>query len=121
MLMGQVAQVKVLLCLQPTDMRKSFYTLSALVEEILDQNPLNGYWFVFRNKAGDRVKILSWDGSGYALYYKRLETGTFYWPSVEYRGAKSLSLSSAELGLLIEGIDWRRLPMREEVTLKIKT
>ena len=67
---------------------------------------LSGAWFVFRNRRGDRLKILWWDGTGYCLLYKRLETGTFPMPRLSEGVVK---LSGAELSLLLEGIDWRRL------------
>jgi transposase len=66
-------QVKVFLAAQPTDMRKSFDTLAALVQEVLKLDPLSGHLFVFRGKRADRVKILWWDVHGYAIWYKKLE------------------------------------------------
>lgn len=61
-------QIQVFLALQPTDMRKSFDTLAATVQEMLRQDPLSGHLFVFRSKRGDRVKILYWNTHGYALW-----------------------------------------------------
>ena len=66
-------QIKVFLAVQPTDMRKSFDTLAALVQEVLKLDPLSGHLFVFRGKRADRVKILWWDVHGYAIWYKKLE------------------------------------------------
>ncbi len=71
---------RVFLCTLPTDMRKSFDTLSGLVQQYLDQDPLSGDLFVFRSKRGDRVKLLYWDNDGLAIWYKRLEEGTFTLP-----------------------------------------
>ena len=107
---------KILLYLQPTDMRKSFDSLSALVQAQLQQDPYSGYWFVFRNKAGDRIKVLVWDGTGLALYYKRLESGTFVWPKLAKQGVFHMNL--VQLNALLEGMDWRRLV---EPTIKIPT
>ena len=73
---------KIYLCLDPTDMRKSFDTLAALVSEHLQGDPQSGTWFVFRGKQGNRLKILYWDRDGYAVWQKRLEQGTFEFPKV---------------------------------------
>lgn len=94
--------VRVFICTQPTDMRKSFDSLAALTREVLRQDPLAGHLFVFRNRTGDRAKVLWWDRSGYCLWYKRLEEGMFTFPGGE--GA-SAEVESAELALLLEGID----------------
>ena len=91
-----------------TDMRRGFTGLSAVVQTALAQNPFAGHVFVFRGKRGDLVKLLWWDGDGLCLFAKRLERGRFVWPRVE-QGA--VSLSRAQLSMLLEGIDWRR-PVR---------
>lgn len=102
--------VKIFLCRTPTDMRKSFDSLSALVAEVLQQDPLSGHLFVFRSKRGDRVKLLYWDDDGYALWYKRLEAGTFRWPAATGDSADddaaSVTLSATDLALLLGGVDW---------------
>lgn len=108
------ASGKIYLCLQPTDMRKSFDSLSALVQTQLQQDPYCGHWFVFRNKAGDRIKVLVWDGTGLALYYKRLESGVFVWPRLTTHGVFHMNL--VQLNALLEGMDWRRLIERETKT-----
>ena len=73
-----------------------------MTERILERDPFSGHLFVFRNKRGDRVKILYWDRSGYCLWYKRLEEGTFRFPE---RDAKSVEVEASELALLLEGFD----------------
>ena len=97
-------QVKVFLATQPTDMRKSFDTLAALVQETLQLDPLSGHLFVFRGRRGDLIKCLWHDGQGLCLYSKRLERGRFLWPST---ADGTVTISTAQLGYLLEGIDWR--------------
>lgn len=88
-----------------TDMRKGFDGLAAQVQAALAESPFSGHVFVFRGRAGDRVKVLWWDGSGLCLFAKRLERGRFVWPQAQ---SGSVSLSAAQLSMLLEGIDWRR-------------
>jgi transposase len=96
--------VRVFVCTQPTDMRKSHDGLAALVRESLGYDPLSGHWFVFRNRRGDRVKLLYWDRDGLVLFYKRLEVGVFRLPDVT-AGQTSVEVTSEELSLLWWGID----------------
>jgi transposase len=86
--------VQVWVATRPVDMRKSFDGLAEHVRAFLGHDPLSGSMFVFRNKAAHRVKILWWDKDGLAIYYKRIERGTFVFPSSD---AKSVAISSAEL------------------------
>ena len=88
-----------------TDMRKGFGGLAALVQETLAENPFSGQMFVFRGKRGDLVKLLWWSGDGMNLYAKRLERGRFVWPQAT---SGTVHLTSAQLSMLLEGIDWRR-------------
>ena len=94
--------VKIYVATGPTDMRKSFNGLSISVESILEQDPFSGHLFVFRNRRGDRVKILYWDRSGFCIWYKLLEKGTFCLPPA--RGTY-LEMTAADLALILEGID----------------
>ena len=88
-----------------TDLRRGFTGLSALVQTKLEQNPLSGQVFIFRGRRGDLVKLIWFDGDGLCLFAKRLERGRFVWPqATEGR----VSLSRAQLSMLLEGIDWRR-------------
>ena len=98
------AQTKVWLCTGVTDMRKGFAGLSALAEKVLNQDPDSGHLFVFRGRRGDLIKIIWWDGQGACLFSKRLERGRFVWPSAK---SGTLTLSPAQLAMLLEGIDWR--------------
>ena len=94
--------VRVFLCLAPADMRRSFDGLARMAAEVVRQDPLSGHLFVFRNRRGDRVKILYWDKDGYALWYKRLEAGVFRFPEAE--GGR-VEVSSSDLALVLDGID----------------
>ena len=100
---------RIFVCTQPADMRKSFDGLAGLVHEHLGCDPLSGDLFVFRSKRGDRVKLLYWNDDGYALWYKRLEKGTFPWPTADDSrsavGAHGLTLRPAELAMLLDGIE----------------
>jgi transposase len=88
-----------------TDMRRGFDGLSAQVQTVLNEQPFSGHVFVFRGRRGDILKLLWWDGDGFCLFSKRLERGRFIWPKAE---SGTVSLSRAQLSMLLEGIDWRR-------------
>jgi transposase len=94
--------VRVFVASVPVDLRWSFDRLAACAATVLGQDPLSGHLFVFRNRSGDRAKILYWDRTGYCLWYKRLEKGTFHLPSAS---EPSVEMCAAELMLLLEGID----------------
>ena len=96
-----------------TDMRKGFTGLCALVQNALASNPLCGQVFVFRGRRGDLLKVLWWDGTGLCLMAKRLERGRFIWPHAQNG---SVSLTAAQLSMLLEGIDWRH-PIRTDAPL----
>jgi transposase len=92
--------VRIWLATQPLDMRRSFDALAEHVRTILAGDPMSGHLFVFRNRSSQRVKILWWDTDGYAIYYKRLERGTFQFPST---GGKSVAIGSEQLKQLLSG------------------
>ena len=89
-----------------TDLRRGFDGLSAQVQTILEKEPLSGHVFVFRGRRGDIVKLLWGDSDGLCLFAKRLERGRFIWTKAE---SGALSLTRAQLSMLLEGIDWRRV------------
>ncbi len=105
---GVTTGTRVWLAAGTTDMRKGFTGLSGLVQNVLAENPFSGHIFVFRGRRGDRIKLLWWDGTGLCLLAKRLERGRFIWPQAQ---TGSVSLTAAQLSMLLEGIDWRH-PVR---------
>ncbi len=76
-----------------------------LAQTTLAQNPFSGHVFVFRGRRGDLVKLVWFDGDGMCLFVKRLERGRFVWPQAD---SGTVSLTAAQLSMLLEGIDWRR-------------
>jgi transposase len=91
---------------RPVDFRKGAEGLAALVREQMRTDPFSGVVYVFRAKRADRIKLIFWDGTGLCLYAKRLEDGEFRWPKV---GDGVMRLTAAQLGALLEGLDWRRV------------
>lgn len=87
-----------------TDMRRGFITLAAQAEQVLAEDPYSGHMFVFRGRRGDLLKIIWWDQQGACLFSKRLELGRFVWPAAK---EGKVNLSSSQLSMLLEGIDWR--------------
>ena len=94
-------------------MRKGFNGLAVLAQEVLHQNPHCGALFAFRGKRGDLVKLLWYDGQGLCLFSKRMDRGRFVWPVTK---AGKVSLTPAQLSMLLEGIDLRH-PERTAVPL----
>lgn len=85
---------------EPTDMRKSFYTLSGIVTNIMNRDPLNGDAYIFINKSNNRMKILRMESGGFVLYCKILESGRFHRPELD----KESDFQWADLIMMIEGI-----------------
>lgn len=107
-MIGLPANTRVWIAAGHTDMRKGFDGLAALVQTALERQPYSGHVFVFRGKRGDIVKVLWYDGQGLVLLAKRLERGRFVWPQA---ASGTVSLTPAQLSMLLEGIDWR-MPAR---------
>jgi transposase len=87
-----------------TDMRRGMPGLALLVQEVLKRDPYGGHVFVFRGRRSDLIKIIWHDDQGMCLFSKRLERGRFIWPTP---AEGVVTISTAQLGYLIEGIDWR--------------
>jgi len=104
-MIGLPSNTKIWIAAGVTDLRRGFTGLSALVQTKLEQNPLSGQVFIFRGRRGDLVKLIWFDGDGLCLFAKRLERGRFVWRQAT---EGSVSLTRAQLSMLLEGIDWRR-------------
>ena len=96
--------VRVFLHTPPTDLRKGFDALSGLVTTAFSQDPTSGHLFLFVNRRRDRLKILYWDRDGLAIWYKRLEKGSFQLPAVA-RDAVAIEMTPTQLTLILSGID----------------
>lgn len=101
--------VRIYVAMRPVDFRKGIDGLAALAQEELRLDPFSGVVLLFRAKRADRLKILLWDGSGMVLIAKRLDDGKFAWPAVK---DGVMTLSSAQVSALVEGLDWRRVHTR---------
>lgn len=116
-MIGLAHGLKVFLCTEATDMRRGFDGLSGLAGNVMKQDCLSGHLFVFRNRQRDRLKILYWDRDGLAIWYKRLEQGTFQFPTdlqpkapaTDEQGqrVRSVEITASDLSLLLGGIDLR--------------
>jgi transposase len=96
--------VRVWLACGYTDMRKGMDGLAMLAQQVLEEDPFSGALFAFRGRRGGLIKLLWYDGQGICLYSKRLEKGHFVWPVTS---TGRVSLTPAQLSMLVEGIDWR--------------
>lgn len=110
------AGVRVWLASGPTDMRRGFDGLALLVQEVLKRDPHCGHLFVFRGKRGGLIKVLWHDGQGMCLLAKRLERGRFVWPRTE---GEAVTITAAQLGYLLEGIDWERRETGERQRVQV--
>jgi len=104
-MMGLASGLRIWLAAGVTDLRKGMDGLSALVQTALQENLYSGQMFVFRGRRGDKIKILWHSGDGLCLFCKRLTDGRFVWPQAQ---SGAVSMSAAQLSMLLEGIDWRR-------------
>lgn len=96
---------KVFLACRPVDLRNGFDGFASKAQQVIGADPFSGHLFLVRGKRGDYLKALYWDGSGLCLFAKRPEKGRFAWlPIVD----EAMTLTPAQLALLIEAMDWRR-------------
>jgi transposase len=109
------ASVRIFLSREHADMRRSFTGLSGMVRDGLHADPLSGHLYCFRNKRGDKLKILYFDRTGLAIWYKRLEVGRFHWPPSD---AACVELKAGEIAFLLEGVDWKSLKRHKRFNLQ---
>ena len=112
MIVKPLGATRVFVCTAPTDMRKSFDGLCGLVSDALKLDPLCGALFLFCNRRRDRLKLLYWDNDGYALWYKRLEQGTFQVPAAA-SDSRHVILTPGELAMMLDGIDLSQVRRRK--------
>jgi transposase len=110
-MIGLPAGTRIWIVAGVTDMRRGFVGLSGMVQTALQENAFSGQVYIFRGRRGDLIKVLWFDGDGLCLFAKRLERGRFIWPQATNG---TVSLTPAQLAMLLEGIDWRR-PVRTQV------
>jgi len=116
MLFGLSGNCRFFLYALPADMRKGFDGLSGLVINKLGQNPLSGDIFIFINRTRTLVKILVWDQTGFAIWHKRLEQGTFEMPKIE-KPDNSIEITRQKLILILEGISLKNIHSRKRFSL----
>jgi transposase len=109
-MIGLPAGTRIWIVAGVTDMRRGFVGLSGMVQTALQENAFSGQVYIFRGRRGDLIKVLWFDGDGLCLLAKRLERGRFIWPQATNG---TVSLTPAQLSMLLEGIDWRR-PVRTQ-------
>ncbi|MGC1903518.1 MAG: IS66 family insertion sequence element accessory protein TnpB [Candidatus Acidiferrum sp.] len=107
-MIGLPAGTRIWIAAGVTDLRRGFTGLSGMVQNALQENPFSGHVFVFRGRRGDLIKLSWWSGDGLCLFAKRLVRGRFFGPQAT---SGTVSLTPAQLSMLLEGIDWRR-PVR---------
>jgi transposase len=111
------ASVKIFVYTDVTDMRRSFDRLAQMVEEHLGQNPESGHLYLFFSRRRDSVKVLLWEGDGFAIWYKRLEVGTFAVPQPNAPPADGsqpagVEIRASDLNLILGGVDPARVARR---------
>lgn len=104
------------LAVAPVDMRRGLDGLSGIVQQSLGHAPCAGSAFIFRNRSGNRLRLLLWDGNGVWLCQRRLHRGSFVWPKV---GEAVFAMTQAQWQWLIAGVDWQRLSVRPQAEWQV--
>lgn len=115
------SSTRIFIATEPTDMRKGFDGLQGLVANVLGADPLSGHLFLFVNRRRDKLKVLYWDGDGLAIWYRRLEQGTFQLPTL-HDDQNSAEISREDLIMLIRGLDYENVSRRKRFKMpKLET
>lgn len=112
MFYGLSGQIRYYLYGPSADLRKGFDGLSGIVRNELLRDPLSGDAFIFINRRRNLLKLLVWDQTGFVIYYKRLESGTFELPARK-NGNKSIVIHREELVMILEGISLEKVKRRK--------
>ena len=115
-MLNVAAGTRIFVATGATDMRKGFDGLCGAVVGVLQKDPLSGHLFLFVNRRRDKLKILYWDGDGLAIWYRRLEQGTFQMPTVS-ADKKAAEIRSDELTMLVRGIDYTNVKRRKRFSI----
>ncbi len=110
-MIGLSANLQYYLCCKPVDMRNGFDGLAGIVRNILKRDPVNGSVFIFINRAGTHIKLLFWDGDGFALFYKRLERGRYSLGDQDK--TPSRLITREELMMILEGLSFKDLKRKK--------
>ena len=115
-MLGLSSKLRYFQCCQPTDMRNGFDGLAGIVRNFLQKDPVSGDVFIFLNKTRTHIKLLYWDGDGFALYYKRLEKGRY--DRCTAVNGLSREMKREELMMLLEGLSYDK--MRQKKRFKFR-
>ena len=110
--------VKIFLYGQAADLRRGYDGLASIVQEAMDEDPLSGSLFVFVNKRANRIKMLYWDETGYAIWMIRLEVGAFEIPNVGDDESPSVTITPSQLSLILDGIELSSVKQRPRFQLR---
>ena len=113
-----IYNTRLFLCTQPTDMRKGFNALTGTVRDTLKLDPLTGSLFIFKNKSGDKIKILYFDTDGFAIWYKQLANGSFKFPETNNNNFTGLEIDISTLRNILDGIDLTSVRKRKRFSCK---
>jgi transposase len=112
-MIGLSANLQYYLCCKPIDMRNGFDGLAGIVRNILQQDPISGSVFIFINRSGTHIKLLFWDGDGFALFYKRLERGRYSLGHQNNKTTPSRLIAREELMMIMEGLSFKDLKRKK--------
>lgn len=111
-MLGLSANLQYYLCCKPVDMRNGFDGLAGIVRNLLKQDPVSGSVFIFINRTGTHIKLLFWDGDGFALFYKRLERGRYSIGDPD-KTTPSRLITREELMMILEGLSFKKMKRKK--------